>query len=81
MPEQIIIIPYAFGQLFAQGLYAIYLKDKDDFVLKYDAILRETGRNDITGVAAFAGIDINDKEFWKGSLDLIKSEIEEYLKF
>lgn len=73
--------PYAFGQLFAQGLYAIYLKDKDSFVTKYDAILRETGRNDITGVAAFAGIDINDKEFWKGSLDLIKAEIEEYLKF
>jgi len=73
--------PYAFGQLFAQGLYAIYLKDKDSFVTKYDAILRETGRNDITGVAAFAGIDINKKEFWQGSLDLIKAEIEEYLKF
>ncbi|MDP8219699.1 MAG: M3 family oligoendopeptidase [Candidatus Stygibacter frigidus] len=73
--------PYAFGQLFATGLYAIYLKDKDSFVKKYDDILRETGRNDITGVAAFAGIDINDKEFWQGSLDLIKAEVEEYLKF
>jgi pepF/M3 family oligoendopeptidase len=73
--------PYAFGQLFALGLYAIYLKDKESFVIKYDDILRETGRNDITGVAAFAGIDINDKEFWKGSLDLIKAEINEFLKF
>ncbi len=73
--------PYAFGQLFAQGLYAIYLSDKEKFVQKYDAILRETGRNSITGVAAFAGIDINSKEFWRNSLELIKTEIEEYLTF
>lgn len=73
--------PYAFGQLFALGLYAVYLKDKAGFVLKYDDILRETGKNDITGVAAFAGIDINDKAFWQGSLDLIKAEINEFLKF
>ena len=71
--------PYAFGLLFALGLYAEYQKDKVGFVNKYDDILRETGRNDITGVAKFAGIDINQKAFWHGSLNIIKDEIAEFL--
>lgn len=73
--------PYAFGQLFAFGLYAAYKKDKEDFVTKYDDILRETGRNDITGVAKFAGFDINQKEFWLDSMNIIRTEIDEFIKF
>lgn len=73
--------PYSFGLLFALGLYAQYQKDPESFIQKYDDVLRETGRNDITGVAAFAGIDINKEEFWQDSLDLIIAQIEEYLAF
>lgn len=73
--------PYSFGLLFALGLYAQYQKDPENFIQKYDDVLRETGRNDITGVAAFAGIDINKEEFWQDSLDLIIAQIEEYLAF
>jgi pepF/M3 family oligoendopeptidase len=73
--------PYAFGHLFAAGLYAIYLNDGNSFVNKYDQILRETGRNTITGVAGFAGIEINHKDFWQKSLNLIAQEIAEFQKF
>ena len=44
--------------------------------------IKKTGkRYDISGVARFAVININRKEFWQGSLNIIKGEIKEFLKY
>lgn len=72
--------PYAFGLLFAKGLYARYIEEGDAFVPKYTALLYETGRNDIRGVLRTAGVDSGDIGFWRGSLELIKKDIELFLK-
>ena len=72
--------PYAFGLLFAKGLYAIYLEDKSKFIDKYDLLLKETGKNTIENVAKFVGVDITDKKFWRNSLNLIKEDIDEFIK-
>lgn len=67
--------PYAFGMLFARGLYALYLKEGDAFLPKYDALLAITGSQDIYSVCQSVGIDPTSKAFWQGSFDQIKNEV------
>ena len=71
--------PYAFGLLFAKGLYAEYLKKGSDFVGEYERLLSITGKNKIADITKEVGIDINDKEFWKNSLKTIEEDIEKFI--
>lgn len=71
--------PYAFGLLFAKGLYAKYLENKDHFVKLYDDLLASTGKSTAEDTAKIANIDITKKDFWKGSLDLLKEDIDLFL--
>jgi len=72
--------PYAFGLLFAKGVYAEYLKRGRDFVPEYDRLLRSTGKNDIADVAAMVGIDIHSIDFWRSSLDLVRRDIDRFIE-
>ena len=72
--------PYAFGLLFATGLYAIYKREGQSFVPRYEALLASTGEGNAADLAARFGINIRDKAFWQGSLDLIDERIEQYCK-
>ncbi|HRX91783.1 MAG TPA: M3 family oligoendopeptidase [Candidatus Izemoplasmatales bacterium] len=72
--------PYAFGLLFAKGLYAEYLKDKEKFVMMYDSLLAATGKNTVEDAAKIAGIDMTKKEFWVSSLKLLEEDIEEFIR-
>jgi pepF/M3 family oligoendopeptidase len=69
--------PYAYGLLFAKGLYAQYEQDMG-FPAKYRDMLSRTGKADLAGVAASMGIDARDSNFWKSSLDLIKKDIDAF---
>ncbi len=69
--------PYAFGLLYAKGLYAKYLEDKETFVKNYDHMLSLTGKETVENVANAMDIDVTDIEFWRTSLKMIESEIEE----
>ena len=68
--------PYAFGLLYAKGLYKQYLKDKVGFVEKYDKMLMATGLMNVEEVALTMNIDITKKEFWIESLKFIEEEID-----
>lgn len=72
--------PYAFGLLFAKGLYAQYLQDKQAFVSVYDDLLAATGRMTVEDVAKLANIDVTKPDFWRGSLEIIKEDIDLFLK-
>ncbi len=72
--------PYAFGLLFAKGLYARYQKEGTKFVKEYDNILRATGKMKITDVCSLAGIDINSIDFWRKSLAIIAEDISKLIK-
>jgi pepF/M3 family oligoendopeptidase len=72
--------PYAFGLLFATGLYAIYLKRGADFVPDYKALLASTGEGTAADLAARFGIDIRSRKFWEDSLAVIGQKIERYCK-
>lgn len=68
--------PYAFGLLFAKGLYAMYLKEGDTFIPKYKALLKATGDHNIKDVLAIVGVNAHNPDFFRASLDLIKEEID-----
>ncbi len=70
--------PYAFGGLFARGLYAKYKKEGSSFVPTYKEMLRATSVTDIEDCAKTVGVDLTDKEFWREGLRTIADEIEEF---
>ncbi len=71
--------PYAFGGLFARGLYAKYLKEGGSFVPLYKKLLKATGTTTVEGAAEVAGIDLTDKDFWRSSLQILADEIDEFI--
>lgn len=73
--------PYAFGNLFALGLYSLFLKEGEAFVPKYKAMLNATPRCTIEEAGAMMGIDLTKKEFWCESLAQIAQNVEEFCKF
>jgi len=72
--------PYAFGLLFAKGLYGIYQQEGPKFADKYDDLLRATGKMSVEDVAKLANIDITNQDFWRTSLEVIKEDIELFLE-
>ncbi len=70
--------PYMFGQLFGQGLYALYLDNPSAFTSRYDALLSSTGTADAATLARTMGIDITQRTFWEGSLAVIAEEVRQF---
>ncbi len=70
--------PYAFGGLFARGLYAKYKTEGPAFVDTYKAMLRATSISDVEECAKIAGVDLTDKEFWRQGLQSIADRIDEF---
>lgn len=84
--------PYAFGQLFALGLFHRSESsgsngpdgpDGRPFYEKYNELLSLTGQLPAKDVAATAGIDLEDPAFWQEGMDIIASyakQLEEMVK-
>ena len=70
--------PYAFGGLFARGLYAKYLAEGKPFVDTYKALLRATGTSTVENAAKIAGVDLTKKSFWEAGLKSLADQIEEF---
>jgi pepF/M3 family oligoendopeptidase len=70
--------PYAFGLLFATGLYAIYKKRGQEFVEDYKSLLAATGEATAADLARRFGIDITTRKFWDDSLAIIGERIDRY---
>ena len=70
--------PYAFGALFARGLYACYEKEGAAFVSKYKKLLYTTTVATAEDTAKVAGIDLTDKEFWRAALQTVADQIDQF---
>ena len=70
--------PYAFGLLFATGLYAIYQQRGAAFVEDYKNLLASTGEETAAKLAKRFGIDITRRKFWDDSLAIIGKHIDRY---
>jgi len=70
--------PYMFGLLFALGLYKVYQDNPEGFQERYDNLLSRTGMAMAADLTAEFGIDITQKAFWKGSLDVLVEDVNEF---
>lgn len=72
--------PYAFGGLFARGLYAKYEKEGKEFVPVYQEMLHKTTVLDVENVAAIVGVDLTRSEFWRAGLESYAAQIDEFIR-
>ena len=70
--------PYAFGQLFALGLYSIFREEGADFADRYRELLRLTGSADALTVARSADFNIESPDFWRRGIASITELIEDF---
>ena len=72
--------PYAFGLLFGKGVFARYLEKGPAFAEDYCRLLRSCGSAPVADVAASVDIDVRDPAFWRSSLEVIRKDIDEFIK-
>ncbi len=70
--------PYAFGGLFARGLYEKFRQEGPAFLEKYNYMLKETPVRSVEDVAKICDIDLTSKDFWLMSLHSYDDAIAEY---
>ena len=70
--------PYAFGLMFATGLYEIYTQRGPAFVKDYMNLLASTGEAPAADLAARFGIDIRTPKFWEDSLKIAEKRVDRY---
>lgn len=68
--------PYAFGGLFARGLYAKYLEEGEEFLPTYKKFLKATTVMNVEDAGMVANIDLTEKEFWIKGLQSFADEID-----
>ena len=73
--------PYAFGQLFAAGLYQRSLKEGSAFAKTYAELLSHTGNMSCEALCEKAGFDITKKDFWKSGIEMYAKEVSEFITF
>lgn len=71
--------PYAFGTLFARGLYALYEEQGESFVPKYKKMLYATTITSVEDCAKVMDIDLTSKAFWEKSLASYCEVIDAFL--
>ena len=72
--------PYAFGQLFAAGLFARYQAEGATFAKTYAALLADTGGMTCEDLCKKAGFDITDVAFWQSGIALYVREVESFVR-
>ena len=72
--------PYAFGSLFARGLYARYAKEGQAFVPVYCDLLSRFGSGTIADVAASVGLDVTAPAFWQDAVASVLEEVRRFVK-
>jgi len=68
--------PYAFGQLFAAGLYARYREEGPKFAAIYKKLLSDTGMMSCEDLCKEAGFDITQKSFWQSGIEVYAKELQ-----
>ena len=70
------VYAYAYGQLLALSVYGRYLDEGEPFVPRYIELLSAGGSRSPEELAAIAGLDLADPEFWNNGLTLVRGQLE-----
>jgi oligoendopeptidase F len=71
------VYAYAYGQLLALSVYGRYLAEGEAFVPRYLELLAAGGSRSPEDLAAIAGLDLADPQFWSDGLQLVRAQLEE----
>ena len=72
--------PYTFGYLFSQGIYA-WAQTQNNFEEAYISLLRDTANMTTEELAEkHLGVDLTKPDFWQAGADLVKKDINEFLR-
>jgi len=69
------VYAYAYGQLLALSVYGRYLAEGESFVPRYIELLSAGGSRSPEEIAALAGLDLTDPEFWNDGLKLVRDQL------
>ena len=72
--------PYAFGGLFARGLYARYEKEGEASVPVYCDLLSRFGSDTIANVTASVGIDVTTPDFWREAVESVLVQVRRFVE-
>lgn len=72
--------PYAFGGLFARGLYARYEQEGEAFVPIYCDLLSRFGSDTIANVTASVGIDVTTPDFWRSAVESVLVQVRRFVE-
>lgn len=72
--------PYAFGGLFARGLYARYEKEGEAFVPVYCDLLSRFGSDTIANVTASVSIDVTTPDFWREAVESVLVQVRRFVE-
>jgi oligoendopeptidase F len=70
--------PYTFGYLFGLGVHARYRTEPEGFVARYEALLVDTGMDDVVSLGRRFGIDVEEVAFWRDALAPMQARVEAY---
>jgi oligoendopeptidase F len=70
------VYAYAYGQLLAMSVYSRYLAEGESFVPRYIEMLSAGGSRSPEELAAIAGLDLTDPEFWNDGIKLVRAQLE-----
>ena len=70
------VYAYAYGQLLALSVYGRYLEEGEDFVPRYIEMLAAGGSRSPEDLAAIAGLDLRDPQFWHDGLKLVRDQLD-----
>ena len=70
------VYAYAYGQLLALSVYGRYLEEGESFVPRYIELLSAGGSQTPEELAAIAGLDLTDPEFWNDGLKLVRAQLD-----
>jgi oligoendopeptidase F len=70
------VYAYAYGQLLALSVYGRYLEEGESFVPRYIELLSAGGSRSPEELAAIAGLDLTDPEFWNNGLKLVRAQLD-----
>ena len=71
--------PYLFGYLFSLGVYASREKLGDEFLPRFQALLRDTGRMTAESLAAkHLDVDLTSPDFWCDTLEAITPRVDTF---
>ncbi len=70
--------PYTFGYLLSRGLYAMFRKEGDDFLPKYEELLRLAGSDTAENVVRrTVGRELEAPEFWSEAIKSLEEPLEQ----